>query len=148
MAKPEQLDKLLDSVEVWNEWRYENFEIVPALWGAYLKEADLRGADLREVDLEESELSGADISCADLRGANLRDAVLRGANLSGADFDRTDLKRADLGGANLMGARTLETEQLCKTKTLFQAEMDPDLENEVWYERSHLLEKPKENTGL
>ena len=38
------------------------------------------------------------------------------------------------------------TGNLCETKTLFQAEMDPDLENEVWYERPHLFDKPRENT--
>ena len=69
MAKPEHLDKLLESVEVWNTWRYENFEIVPALWGVDLEEADLRGADLQRADLEEAILSGADLSGADFRVA-------------------------------------------------------------------------------
>ena len=119
MAKPEHVDKLMESVEDWNEWRYnnDNIGIFPALWGADLEDADLRGADLR------------------------------GANLMGADFDRTDLKRADLGGANLMGARYLQAEQLCEAKTLYEAELDPDIESEVRKASPHLLDRPRENTN-
>ena len=147
MAKPEHLDKLLENIEIWNEWRDDNPGIAPALWGADLEGTDLRGANLQRADLEDAILSGADLRMSYLRGAKLRNADLRGANLSGADFDRADLKRADLEGANLMGAIYLKTKQLCETKTLYQAEMDPDLENEVWHERPHLLEKPAEKVN-
>ena len=41
MANPEHVDKLLESVEVWNVWRHENPAIAPALWGADLEETDL-----------------------------------------------------------------------------------------------------------
>ena len=164
MAKPEHLDKLIESVEVWNEWRYDNPEIVPALWGADLEEADLRGADLNRAalgeadlsgadlraadletaDLEQADLSGADLGEADLGGAKLRDADLRGANLMDADFEGADLKRADLEGADLMGAMHLRADQLCEAKTLYQAELDPDLEIEVKERCPHLLEFPEE----
>ena len=149
MAKPEHVDKLMESVEDWNEWRYnnDNIGIFPALWGADLEDADLRGADLKRADLEEAILSGADLRMSDLRGAKLRGADLRGANLMGADFDRTDLKRADLGGANLMGARYLQAEQLCEAKTLYEAELDPDIESEVRKASPHLLDRPRENTN-
>ncbi len=99
MAKPEHVDKLMESVEDWNEWRYnnDNIGIFPALWGADLEDADLRGADLR--------------------------------------------------GANLMGARYLQAEQLCETKTLYEAELDPDIESEVRKASPHLLDRPRENTN-
>jgi uncharacterized protein YjbI with pentapeptide repeats len=144
MAKPEHLDKLLEGVEVWNMWRYEISEIVPALWGADLVETDLRDADFRDADLEEADLSGADLGDADLRGAKLRGANLRGATLCFAVFENTDLKRVDLEGADLMGAIHLRAEQLCEVKTLYQAKLDPDLEIEVKERCPHLLEFPEE----
>lgn len=146
MAKPEHLDKLIESVDVWNAWRYENPEIVPALWGADLEETDLGCANLRDADLEEADLSGADLREANLNGAKLVAADLRGANLRGAYFDRTDLKRADLEGANLRAAIYLRAKQLCETKTLYQTELDPDLEREARRERPLLFDKPRENT--
>ncbi len=36
MAKPEHLDKIGESVEVWNAWRDDNPGILPALWAADL----------------------------------------------------------------------------------------------------------------
>ena len=146
MAKPDHLDKLKESVEVWNTWRGDNPEIAPSLWGADLEGADLRMADLKRADLEEADLRGANLSHADLGGAKLRGVDLREANLESADFDRTDLKRADLEGANLRGSRYLLAEQLCEAKTLYQAELDPDLERKARYECPLLFDKPRENT--
>ena len=70
MAKPEHLDKLKVSVEVWNEWRHENIGIVPALLGADLEEADLRGADLGGASLCYADFGKADLKRANLKGAN------------------------------------------------------------------------------
>ena len=147
MAKPEHVDKLIESVAVWNEWRYDNLGITPAFWGADLEGADLREADLKRADLEEADLSGADLRMADLRGANLKGANLSGANLMGTDLDRADLKRADFEGAKLTGARYLQPDQLCEAKTLYQAELDPDIEVEVRKARFFLLEKPRERVS-
>ena len=147
MANSEQLDKLKESVEVWNTWRGDNPEIAPALWGADLEGADLRMADLKRADLEEADLTRADLIKADLRGAKFRGADLSGANLMGANFDRTNLKRVDLEGANLKAAIFLRAGQLCKAKTLYQAELDPDLENEARHKCPLLFEKPRENTN-
>jgi len=144
MAKPEHLDKLIESVEDWNTWRQDNPTIVPALWGADLEEADLRGADLKRSDLEEAVLSGADLSISDLRGAKLRGADLRGANLEGADLMEANFKRADLEGVDLRRAIFLQAEQLCGVKTLYQAELDPHIEREVRKECPLLFDKPAE----
>ncbi len=144
MAKPEHLDKLKEGVEVWNTWRYENPEIVPALWGADLEETDLRGAKLRDADLEEADLSDADLREADLNGAKLRGANLQGANLEQAYLMGADLKSTDLESANLMGAMYLLVIQLCEAETLYQAKIDPDLEREARRERPRLFKKPPE----
>lgn len=144
MANPEHVDKLIEGVDIWNAWRYENPEIVPALWGADLEETDLGYANLRDGDLEEVDLSGADLREANLNGAKLVAADLSGANLKGAYFDRTSLKRANLEGANLREAIYLRAEQLCETKTLYQAKLDPRLEHEVRHICPLLFEMPRE----
>ena len=116
MAKPEHLDKIGESVDVWNAWRDDNPGILPALWAADLEEANLRGANLNRADLEEANLSGANLREANLMEAKLRGADLRGANLGGAYFDRTDLKRADLEGAYLREAIFLGLTSYAKPK--------------------------------
>ncbi len=124
MTDKEQLERLLDRVEEWNEWMKENPEIKVNLIGAYLEGANLEGADLRGADLDGANLNGAilrgailrgailrgadlseaDLSEADLRGAYLRGAILVGANLNGANLSEADLFRVELHGVNLRGA--------------------------------------------
>ena len=124
MTDKEQLERLLDRVEEWNEWMKENPEIKVNLIGADLEGADLEGANLRGADLDganlseanlseailrgailrAADLSGANLSGANLSGANLRGAILIGANLNGADLSEADLFTADLNGVNLRGA--------------------------------------------
>ncbi len=65
---------------------------------------------------------------SDLRGANLRGAILR--------------------GTNLMNAGYLQAEQLCEVKTLYQAKLDPELEQEVKEKHPRLFEKPGETANL
>ncbi|MDB4444013.1 hypothetical protein N9174_01585 [bacterium] len=43
-----------------------------------------------------------------------------------------------------MGANGLTIEQLSEVKTLYKAELDPELQKMIRKEYSHLLEKPKE----
>jgi uncharacterized protein YjbI with pentapeptide repeats len=119
MADEKQLERLLRSVEEWNQWREENLRIeielrgaklfAANLTGADLYEADLRGANLARADLytailNEANLYEADLSEADLRGANLSEANLSEANLSEADLRGATLTDANLSEANLRGA--------------------------------------------
>jgi len=109
MANAKQVAQLKQSVEEWNQWRYDhpNRE-------SNLSNADLSGADLVGADLHYADLIGADLRCANLSGANLIGANLIGANLNvaklvGTDFRRanligTYLRRADLSDANLTQA--------------------------------------------
>ncbi|MDP7494768.1 MAG: hypothetical protein QGG26_17510, partial [Candidatus Undinarchaeales archaeon] len=54
-----------------------------------------------------------------------------------------DLSQADLSGANLSEVIGLNIEQLSKVKTLYEAELDPELD-QVEDEYPHLLEEPEE----
>ena len=101
MANEEQLAILLQGVEVWNNWRYENPEIK-----IDLSSASLAGAKLARVNFHRAKLMKADLMEADLCNANLRSADLYWANLSRANLSDSSLfaaglYRADLGNAKL-----------------------------------------------
>jgi hypothetical protein len=129
MANEEHLEILKQGAAVWNEWRINNFEVIPDLHGADLSKANLSEADLSEAILSkatiiETDLSGAflnranlseaNLSCAKLTGAflngaflhktQLGGAILRNAHLRGAKLNRASLIEADLSGADLSGA--------------------------------------------
>jgi hypothetical protein len=119
MADPSHLERLLDGVDGWNEWRRQNPEVKPDLSEARLINADLERAVLDNADLRRADLSKAQLSHASLHSANLESAtliladllgaVLNQANLSGTSFFGaflfgTRLKSARLTGANLLGA--------------------------------------------
>jgi hypothetical protein len=94
MANEEQLARLKQGGEGWNQWRYENSDIRP----------DLTGADLSGVDLGLAYLPEVNLSRADLTRARLPSAYLPRTDLSGANLAWADLTTADLSGANLTGA--------------------------------------------
>lgn len=129
MANPEHVAILKQGVEVWNQWREANPDILPDLRQVKLQAADLtqvnfnrvnlNGADLRAADLSLSNLNevsliGTDLSKTDIAEANLLDAKLMSAKLReanlwksifrGADFWEADLMSANLKNANLSGA--------------------------------------------
>ena len=74
MANADQLAKIKEGTDAWNEWRQHNAQ-------------------------EEIDLSGADLSKANLFMANLSGADLSGANLSGADLSEADLTHDQLDSA-------------------------------------------------
>jgi uncharacterized protein YjbI with pentapeptide repeats len=102
------LERLLqaaaEDIELWNEWRKNNFYREIDLSGADLTNADLTNADLEDVNLSGADLSGANLTGVNLIDADLSNADLTGANLSGADLSDTNLTGADLTGANLTDA--------------------------------------------
>jgi uncharacterized protein YjbI with pentapeptide repeats len=97
MANLEQIAKLDEGVEGWNQWR-GNQAITPDL-----SEVDFSGKDLSRADLRGADLRGVNFNGSDLSGASLREANLQGANLSGAKGgpQTEQLAGADLTGANL-----------------------------------------------
>jgi trans-aconitate methyltransferase len=99
MANEEHLVVLKQGVEIWNEWRKKNPEIIPDLSGAILKDADLRNVDLRYADLSQTNLIEANMS-----GQNISRQSFKQANLSQADLSRVEALETDFRGANLTGA--------------------------------------------
>ena len=124
------------------------------LSGADLSKANLRGANLvcanlSDADLSNVNLSDADLSSANLYNANMSEADLREAILSGADLSGTNLSSADLSDANLSYANLnevlvfgLNIEQFIGVRTLYKAELDPELMEQVKDEYPHLLKDP------
>ena len=67
MAAEEHLQIIQQGVDVWNEWRQKNPELIPDLSKANLNEAylpyvDLHGAELARTSLRLADLSEADFS--------------------------------------------------------------------------------------
>jgi hypothetical protein len=109
MANKEHLKILQRGVEIWNQWRKDNPEIIPDLSEAELNTAKLSAVNLSRANLSLADLLGANFSRADLSNANLgmanlTNAIIIGADLSEADLDRANLRWANLVGANLEGA--------------------------------------------
>ena len=121
------------------------------LEGAALQRATLKKADLRESNLENSNLTmanlaesylastkltnarmkSADLSKAILTDSDLRKSDLSGALMGGAVLRGTDLSDANLRGADLRGADGLTATQICSVSSLWQAQMDDNLLQQV-----------------
>ena len=114
MANQQHLNLLIKGVDIWNQWRDQNPEIVPDLRKANLSQLNLRGANLDYADLEEAILANTNLSEGSLKKANLSYADLVGAicfrttiteaNLSHAILINSDLSKANLEQANLSQA--------------------------------------------
>src|SRR5437588_6552626 len=74
MANQEHLDILKQRVEIWNQWRQEQQDVIPDLSRTDLRRARLVIADLSHADLSEARLDGAELD-----GAKLNYAYLKGA---------------------------------------------------------------------
>ncbi|NEU84257.1 pentapeptide repeat-containing protein [Nostoc sp. UIC 10630] len=119
MANEEHLAILTKGVEVWNEWRKDNPNLMPKLQGINLSvrnlsKANFTGANLNRVTftgaiLFEVNLTGAYLNEAILSGTDLRKGRLNGAKLTGADLTKADLCEADLSEALLNGAYLQES---------------------------------------
>jgi len=96
MANAEQVDRLVQSVDEWNQWQ----------WLSMHPEEKI---DLSMADLHGADLSWANLYRADLHGANLSGASLSGADLNGASLSGADLNGASLSGADLNGAKISST---------------------------------------
>jgi hypothetical protein len=108
MANREHLEKILEGVGAWNDWRKANSQIVPDLSGVNLSGADLSEANLRKANLLAAKLPAAKLRKADLQEADLRAADLGETDLSEADLSGADLYLARLNGASLPWAHLFE----------------------------------------
>ncbi|AKB82512.1 hypothetical protein MSBR3_1934 [Methanosarcina barkeri 3] len=106
--------------------------------GANLKGAHLEKVNLYRANLKKADLEGAYLQEADFLAAKLRSANLKKANLCGADLEEANLCGADLEGAHLKDVNSspefpgldaiVSVDQLSKVKTLYNAELDDELE--------------------
>jgi uncharacterized protein YjbI with pentapeptide repeats len=110
---------------------------------ANVEHADFRGANLSKTWFSMANLHTADLRYANLTDAYLGDVQLAGALLCEADLRGTNFYRANLYRADLTGARNLTAEQLASAKTLFEAEMDSSLLQQIQQRYPALLETPK-----
>jgi hypothetical protein len=100
----------------------------------WLEDASFRGADFRDANLKG----------VDLRNADLRHTQLGLTDFRKADFMNTKLTGADLRCADLRGANRLSIETLQTVKTLFRAELDPDIKEQLARTNTELFRKPAE----
>jgi uncharacterized protein YjbI with pentapeptide repeats len=120
VAAEEHLQIIYQGVDVWNEWRAKNPELVPDLSGAnlgganlrkaYFRKANLSQANLSQADLSMANLGGADLSMANLSEAILSEAILYQVNLSQANLSKADLSMANLREVNFSGAVIVRTD--------------------------------------
>ena len=101
MANEKHLAILMQGVEVWNEWRQGNPEIIPDLNFANLSDSNLAGIDFSSTNLKGADLSFANLADANLTKAHLVSTSLIRADLVGTNLTEVDLSRVDLEGSNL-----------------------------------------------
>jgi uncharacterized protein YjbI with pentapeptide repeats len=85
---------------------------------------------------------------ADLYQAKLEKASLYGANLEKADLLEANINRAILLQTRLKGALHLSINQLSQATTLYKAELDNDLREQVEKDYPYLLKRPESSNKL
>jgi uncharacterized protein YjbI with pentapeptide repeats len=110
MAKEEYLALLKQGVEVWNQWRKDNPQVIPDLSRANLYQANLRTFNLQKVNLSQANLSYAhldrsQLNQANLQGANLLQASLCQANLNDANLDLAILKQTAIDSETILNTK-------------------------------------------
>lgn len=98
---------------------------------ANFERVNLEGANLEDADLMDASLDRTNLKDVNLSGANLEKAYLGGAYFEETNIEGANLKNANLEYAELKGAKNLTVDQLSKAKTLYMAELDPELEKEL-----------------
>ena len=105
-----------------NQTNFENSNLNQAnLKGAYAN-----GANFKDDFLIKAQFEKAFLIKANFNNAYLMEANMRGCYLMGAEFENASLYKADF-----TGAKGLTVEQLSKTKTIYLAKFDPDLQEQL-----------------
>lgn len=105
-----------------NQTNFENSNLNQAsLKGAYAS-----GANFRDSFLIKATFDGAFLIKSNFKNAMLMEASLNGCYLTGADLENANLYKADL--RNCEG---LTVEQLSKVKSLYLAQFDPDIMEQI-----------------
>lgn len=105
-----------------NQTNFENSNLNQAsLQGAYAS-----GANFRDSFLIKAKFDGAFLIKTNFKNAMLMEASLNGCYLTGADMENANLYKADL--RNCEG---LTIEQLSKVKSLYLAQFDPEIMEQI-----------------
>ncbi|NER98971.1 MAG: pentapeptide repeat-containing protein [Symploca sp. SIO1B1] len=110
MANRDHLAELNKGIQVWNQWRRENPDIIPDLTKANLSGVDLRKADFRRANLSFADLRKAKLSRAKFSGTRFSSANLSKVDLSNANLSRSELKFANFSSSNLSKANLSKSE--------------------------------------
>lgn len=105
-----------------NQTNLENSNLNQAL----LKGAYASGANFKDAYLIKAQLENAFLIKTDFQNAFLMEANLKNCYLTGANFDNASLYKADL-----RGAKGLTVEQLTQAKTLYLAQFDDDILQQI-----------------
>lgn len=105
-----------------NQTNFENSNLNQA----NLRSAYASGANFKDAFMIKGDLENAFFIKTSFRNAFLMEANLRNCYLTGADFENASLYKADF-----RGAKGLTIGQLTKAKTLYLAQFDEDILNEV-----------------
>ena len=105
-----------------NQTNLENSNLNQAL----LKGAYASGANFKDAYLIKAQLENAFLIKSDFQNAFLMEANLKNCYLTGANFDNASLYKADL-----RGAKGLTVEQLTRAKTLYLAQFDEDILEQI-----------------
>jgi uncharacterized protein YjbI with pentapeptide repeats len=97
-------------------------------------------ADLTAANLENTNCAGGFFMDAILKDTRLKSADLHYAQFAGADFDGADLQGADLLGLINFEEENLPIDQLCRTKSLYNTQLDEEILEKVKARCPHLLE--------
>jgi len=94
--------------------------------GSMLRGTYANGANFQDAYLIKAQMENAFLIKSNFKNAFLMEANLQGSYLMGAELDHASLYKADL-----RGAKGLTAEQLSKAKTLYMAELDPEIREEL-----------------
>lgn len=166
MANPEHLKILEQGVEVWNQWREENPEVIPDLSNTEISRKKFEGIDLNrsncsgtdfsrtvfvEASLFVTNLCGCKFVHSDFSNAHLFHAALDNcdftntrfykADLSNATFIASSFLRTTLIGANLVSANFFK----CK---ILRSDFEGAILNNTNFEKAEIYECNFEKTTL
>ncbi|HET8860395.1 pentapeptide repeat-containing protein [Marivirga sp.] len=115
-----------------NQTNFENAKMNQANFeGAFAS-----GANFKDAFLIKANFKNAFLIKSDFSNAYLMEADLSNCHLTGASFDEASLYKA-----NLKGAEGITVDQLKNVKTLYLAELDDDIKNEIRENYPQLLGK-------
>lgn len=105
-----------------------------------LNSANLKGAYASGSNFQDAYLIKTVMENAFLIKTNFRNAYLMEANLSNSYLMGADFRNANLYKADLRQAKGLTVEQLVEAKSLYLAEMDPELLEEIRLQAPQLID--------